>query len=83
MRETDPRADGEVGDVDPMLAIEDALRATRYDSIVLAIRRLPYRRRTNFAARVRRAFGLPVVDVLASQVLTARPEPTPIMRQIA
>ena len=38
MREIDPRADGEVGDVDPMLAIEDALRETKYDSIVLAMR---------------------------------------------
>ena len=66
MREIDPRADGEVGDVDPILAIEDALRASRYDSIVLAIRTRPHRRRLSVAARVRRAFSLPVIDVLES-----------------
>jgi hypothetical protein len=77
MREIDPEADGEVGDVDPMLAIEDALRETRYDSIVLAIRERPNRRRINVAARVRRWFDLPVVDVLGSSpVLYARPGST-------
>ncbi|MDP9185483.1 MAG: hypothetical protein M3O29_07445 [Actinomycetota bacterium] len=61
MREIYPRADGEVGDVDPMLAIEDALRERTYDAIVLAIRR-PHQRRTNMAARARQAFSLPVVE---------------------
>lgn len=83
MREIDPRADGEVGDVDPMLAIEDALRETTYDSIVLAIRERPHRRRTNVAARVRHAFDLPVVDVLdASPVRLAGPAPQ-VLRQTA
>ena len=83
MREVDPRADGEVGDVDPMLAIEDALRETTYDSIVLAIRERPHRRRTNVAARVRHAFDLPVVDVLdASPVRLAGPAPQ-VLRQTA
>jgi hypothetical protein len=72
MRETDPRADGEVGDVDPMLAIEDALRERKYDAIVLAIPRRP-RRRTSVASRARQAFSLPVVDVLeASPMIGAR-----------
>jgi hypothetical protein len=81
MREIDPEADGEVGDVDPMLAIEDALRRTRYDSIVLAMRERPSRRRINVAARVRQWFDLPVVDVLdGSSVFQA---PAPVMRQTA
>ena len=84
MREIDPRADGEVGDVDPVLAIEDALRETTYDSIVLAIRERPHRRRTNVAARVRHAFDLPVVDVLGTPpVLAGRTPSRPILRQTA
>ncbi|HJX07285.1 MAG TPA: hypothetical protein VJ736_04365 [Actinomycetota bacterium] len=66
MREVDPRADGEVGDVDPILAIEDALRTTAYDAIVLAVRERPHRRRLRVAARARQAFDLPVVDVLTA-----------------
>ncbi len=70
LRETDPRADGEVGDVDPILAIDDALRETTYDSIVLAVGERPHRRRANVTTRVRQAFDLPVVDVLGTpQVL--------------
>jgi hypothetical protein len=84
MREIDPRADGEVGDVDPVLAIDDALREAPYDSIVLAIRERPHRRRTNVAARVRRAFDLPVVDVLgAPPVLSGRPSSPQVLRQTA
>jgi hypothetical protein len=66
MREVDPGANGEVGDVDPILAIEDALRATDYDAIVLAVRERPHRRRLRVAARARQAFDLPVVDVLTA-----------------
>jgi hypothetical protein len=66
MREVDPDANGEVGDVDPILAIEDALRATDYDAIVLAVRERPHRRRLRVAARARQAFDLPVVDVLTA-----------------
>ncbi len=66
MREVDPDADGEVGDVDPIMAIEDALRATAYDAVVLAVRERPHRRRLRVAARARQAFDLPVVDVLAA-----------------
>jgi hypothetical protein len=66
MREVDPDADGEIGDVDPILAIEDALRTTDYDAIVLAIRERPHRRRVQVAARARQAFDLPVVDVLTA-----------------
>ena len=66
MREIDPDADGEIGDVDPIMAIEDALLATSYDAIVLAVRQRPHRRRLHVAARARRAFDLPVVDVLAA-----------------
>lgn len=66
MREVDPGADGEIGDVDPILAIEDALRTTNYDAIVLAIRERPHRRRLQVAARARQAFDLPVVDVLTA-----------------
>ena len=83
MREIDPRADGKVGDVDPILAIEDALRASRYDSIVLAIRTRP-RRRLSVAPRARRAFSLPIVDVFEpSPLLSARQESTQILRQTA
>jgi hypothetical protein len=64
MREIDPSADGEIGDVDPILAIEDALRTTDYDAIVLAVRERPNRRRLRVATRARNAFELPVVDVL-------------------
>jgi hypothetical protein len=66
MREIDPSADGEIGDVDPILAIEDALRTTDYDAIVLAVRERPNRRRLRVTARARHAFDLPVVDVLAA-----------------
>jgi hypothetical protein len=66
MREIDPDADGEVGDVDPIMAIEDALRSTSYDAIVLAVRERPHRRRLHVAARARQAFDLPVVDVLTA-----------------
>src|SRR5262245_6635719 len=66
MREVDPHADGEIGDVDPIMAIEDALRATTFDAIVLAIRERPHRRRLQVAARARQAFDLPVVDVLTA-----------------
>jgi len=66
MRDVDPGVDGEVGDVDPILAIEDALRRMRYDAIVLAVRERPHRRRLRVAARARRAFDLPVVDVLTA-----------------
>ena len=84
MREIDPEVDGEVGDVDPLLAIEDALRETRYDSIVLAMRERPHRRRISVAQRVRQAFRLPVVDVLESfPVLYARTGSTEVMRQTA
>jgi len=64
MREIDPSADGEIGDVDPILAIEDALRTTDCDAIVLAVRERPNRRRLRVATRARNAFDLPVVDVL-------------------
>jgi hypothetical protein len=66
MREVDPDADGEIGDVDPIMAIGDALRATDYDAIVLAIRERPHRRRLRVAARAQQAFDLPVVDVLTA-----------------
>jgi hypothetical protein len=66
MREVDPDADGEIGDVDPIMAIEDALRETTFDAIVLAVRERPHRRRLRVAARARQAFNLPVVDVLTA-----------------
>jgi hypothetical protein len=67
-----------------MLAIDDALRESTYDAIVLAIRERPHRRRTNVAARARQTFDLPVVDVLGTPpVLAGRPESTSIMRQTA
>ena len=66
MREIDPDADGEVGDVNPIMAIEDALRAMPSDAIVLAVRERPHRRRLRVAARARQAFDLPVVDVLSA-----------------
>ena len=84
MREIDPRADGQVGDVDPILAIEDALRASRYDSIVLAIRARPRPRRLSVAVRARRAFSHPIIDVLEpSPVVSARRELPQVLRQTA
>ncbi|HTG48215.1 MAG TPA: hypothetical protein VK646_11225 [Actinomycetota bacterium] len=67
IREVDPRADGEIGDIDPILAIGDALRTSRYDAIVLAIRERHPRRRLSVTARTGRAFGVPVIDVLGSR----------------
>jgi hypothetical protein len=66
MRELDPDAAGEIGDVDPIMAVEDALRTTSYDAILLAVRERPHRRRLHVAARARQAFDVPVVDVLAA-----------------
>jgi len=66
MREVDPGAEGEIGDIDPIMAIEDALRTTDVDTIVLAMRERPHRRRLRVAARARQAFDLPVVDVLTA-----------------
>lgn len=66
MRQIDPDADGGIGDVDPIMAIEDALRTTAFDAIVLAVRERPHRRRLRVAARARQAFDLPVVDVLTA-----------------
>ena len=84
MREIDPAADGEVGDVDPILAITDALRASRFDSIVLAMRASHHRRRLSVAARAGRAFRLPIVDVFEqSPFIAARWASTPILRQTA
>jgi hypothetical protein len=61
------RASGEIGDADPMLAIEDALHAFEADAIVLSThppgdsnwlaRDLP--------ARTRERFGLPVTHVVS------------------
>ena len=84
VRQIDPRADGRVGDVDPILAIADALRVSRYDSIVLAIRTWPRSRRPGVAPRARRAFSLPIVDVFEpSPLLSARRESTQTLRQTA
>jgi hypothetical protein len=38
MREVDPEADGEIGDVDPITAIEDALRTFAADEILVVTR---------------------------------------------
>ena len=82
--EIDPRADGKVGDIDPILAIADALRVSRYDSIVLAIRTRPHWRRLSVASRARRAFSLPIVDVFEpTPLLSAREESTQILRRTA
>jgi hypothetical protein len=62
----DPGANGQVGDIDPILAIEDALRTTKFDAIVLAVRERPHRRRLRVAARARQTFDLPLVDVLTA-----------------
>ena len=64
MQEIHPGTDGEIGDIDPILAIDDALRATTYDAIVLAMTERSPRRRASVATQARLAFRLPVVDVL-------------------
>ncbi len=65
LRAVDPRAEGEIGDPDVLLAIADALRDARYDAIVLSMG-APVRSRwlrADLPTRARRAFGMPVVEV--------------------
>ena len=57
------RAEGRVGDADPLLAIADALRTFPADEIVIAGEsELSTRLTDDLIARARRSFGLPVFD---------------------
>ena len=60
------RAEGWVGDADPMLAIEDALGAYDADELVIATHPEPRSNwlARNLVARARDAFGLPVTHVV-------------------
>lgn len=64
-RELSATADGEVGDANPLLAIWDALRAGRFDHIIISTLPPGLSRwlKMDLPARVRSAFGLPVTDV--------------------
>jgi hypothetical protein len=59
--------DGEVGDANPVLAIEDALRATAFDEIILSTLPPGLSRwlKLDLPHRVEAAFGLPVTHVLS------------------
>ena len=63
------RVDGEVGDADPMLAVDDALRRTSFDVIVLSTLPAGLSRwlRVDLPRRMR-TFGLPVVHLVPSPV---------------
>jgi hypothetical protein len=65
-------ADGEVGDANPILAIEDALRNEQFDEVILSTLPSGVSRwlRLDLPTRVANHFGLPVTHVIAD------PEPT-------
>lgn len=84
LRAFDPGAGGGVGDADPILAIEDALRAAPYDEIVLAIATRAHRLRPAVVAQRAGVFGLPVVDIFGSTtVVPFTREPAPTLPQTA
>ena len=64
--------DGEIGDANPILAIEDVLRSTPFDEIILSTLPPGLSRwlKLDLPHRVEAAFGLPVTHVIA------KPEPT-------
>jgi len=66
VRSLGAEATGEVGDSRPVLAIEDALIADRFDEIILSTLPLGMSRwlRQDLPARVRRHTGLPVTHVV-------------------
>jgi len=66
-RELDLDVDGQVGDASPLEAIRDALQGRRCDEIILSTLPLGVSRwlKLDLPHRVERAFGLPVVHVVA------------------
>jgi GABA permease len=60
-------AEGELGDADPFVAIQDVLATRQFDEILVST--LPGRssrwRRADLPGRVQRRFGLPVTNIVA------------------
>lgn len=71
-RELGADANGEVGDKNPILAIEDALRNERFDEVILSTLPPGISRwlKLDLPARVASHFGLPVTHIVGE------PEPT-------
>ncbi len=65
-RELGAEADGEVGDANPLLAIEDVLRNQSFDEIILSTLPAGPSRwlKLDLPARVQKQFGLPVTHVV-------------------
>lgn len=66
-RELGANAEGEVGDANPLLAIEDALRVSPFDAIILSTLPPGASRwlRKDLPHRVESRFGLPLLHVVA------------------
>jgi len=67
MRAMGAEVTGEVGDGSPMLAVRDVLRRHQFDAVLLSTHAPGASRwlRQDLPARMRRAFGLPVVHTVA------------------
>jgi hypothetical protein len=67
-RELGAEAEGEVGDANPMLAIEDALRGEQFDAIILSTLPPGASRwlKKDLPHRVEGKFGLPLIHVVAA-----------------
>ncbi len=65
-RQLGAEADGEVGDANPLLAIEDVLRNQSFDEIILSTLPAGPSRwlKLDLPARVQKQFGLPVTHVV-------------------
>lgn len=63
-------ADGEVGDADPVVAVDDVLRQRSYDEVVVSTLPAGLSRwlASNVVRRIRAHTGLPVVHVVAERV---------------
>ncbi|HEV8297666.1 MAG TPA: hypothetical protein VGQ20_10220 [Acidimicrobiales bacterium] len=72
MRAEGAQVTGEVGDAHPMLAVDDALRAERYDEVIISTLAPGVSRwlKLNLPDRVHRRYGLPVTHVVTESVGT-------------
>jgi len=76
-RDVGAEVDGEVGDGNPMLALEDALREGRFDEIILSTLPPGISRwlRRDLPSRVADRFGLPVAHVMGEPEAASKPPP--------
>jgi CRP/FNR family cyclic AMP-dependent transcriptional regulator len=67
LREVGARAEGEVGDADPYLAIEDSFREQWFDEIIISTYpvRLSSRLKGDLVRRAKSTFNVPVTQVMA------------------